>query len=134
LHECVASNAGFAVITPTSVLHDGAVVMERGRSALELVQRRAPESVDALEAYAEALESWKRVFDEALSSESSEVTDYIEVAKEISDQHDTIVAAAKELHGDLGSSIKNLGGWIKGVRAYVGGSVERITTMRPKKG
>lgn len=116
------------------VLPDSTVVIERGASALELVVQRSPEAVEALEVYTEALESWQRVFDEAIKSDGNSAANYLEAVAAINEQHEKIVAAAKELHGDLGSSIKNLGGWMKGVRAYIGGSSERLTTMRPKKG
>jgi hypothetical protein len=122
------------VTSHNPVVHESAVVIERGSRALELVMQRSPESVEALEAYAKALESWQRVFDEAIKSDGNDTAECLEVASAISEQHDKIVAATKELHGELGSSIKNLGGWMKGVRAYMGGSSERLTTMRPKKG
>jgi len=122
------------VTSQNPVLPDSTVVIERGASALELVVQRSPEAVEALEAYTEALESWQRVFDEAIKSDGSSAANYLEAVAAINEQHEKIVAAAKELHGDLGSSIKNLGGWMKGVRAYIGGSSERLATMRPKKG
>lgn len=117
-----------------SVLQGGELVMERGATALELVARRSPESVEALEAYTAALDAWQRDFEAAVKSATNDSAEYVKVATLISEQHDRIVEAAKGLHGELGSSIKNLGGWIKGVRAYTGSLSIQVTTMRPKKG
>ncbi len=121
-------------VNTDSLVQGGRDVLQLGARALEAVNGRSADAVDVLESYSEALSAWQIAFQSVTADGQALSSDQLDVAKLISEQHNSVVEAARDLHGDLGNAVKNLGGWMRGVRAYTDHLPKRLSTIKPQKG